>query len=113
MNKITSFSINKNNKEYKINVGYSKHAYSRKNERCNSINDYVVASNIMALGTGILSRTGKDVAVIDNVNNFTVIFAVEWSRKRDVVDCEIITIINKSNVFVKSKTDIVNVSDLF
>lgn len=113
MNKITSFSINKNSKEYTINVGYSKHAYNRKCQRCVNINDYVIASNIMALGTGILSRTGHDVAVIDAVNNFTVIFAVEWSRSKDVIDCEIITIINKSDVFVKSKTDIVNVSDLF
>lgn len=82
----------------------SHHAMERMSER--NVDKYVVAGNVIALGKeriAELQQNNDEAIVIDEVANVSVV--VGFSKN----NITIITVINKSNVFVKNNTQIYNV----
>lgn len=82
----------------------SQHAIERMEER--KVDKYVVAGNVLALGPERISTLQKnhdEAIIIDEVNNVSVV--VGFSKKSITV----ITVISKSNVFVKNNTQIYNI----
>lgn len=81
----------------------SNHAYRRMQER--NISEYVIAGNILSLGKNRLlqlQKAGDDFIIIDTITNVSIVAGFQGNR------IFIITVIDKSNVFVKSKTQVVN-----
>lgn len=79
----------------------SHHAMERMVER--NVDKYVVAGNVLALGPERISELQKnndEAIIIDEVNNVSVV--VGFGKNR----ITIITVIAKSNVFVKNNTQI-------
>jgi hypothetical protein len=107
---ITEFLI----KGYKIKVHISNHGEKRLRKRIKKssnikadIDEYVVASNILALGKRVIPhcKNNDDVAIIDEDNNITVIAEfIEVSDSEGKVN--IITILDKTNIYVKDTTTI-------
>lgn len=112
MKNITTYTVTKNNEQYFVTVNISNHASKRYKQRGINCNLFAVASNIMALGTGILKKQNEDIAIIDNVNDFTVIANI-GSLDGFKLKVDIITLIDKSSVYVKTGTDIVEIKNLF
>ena len=86
-------------KIYEINA--SNHALKRMTQR--NVDKFVVAGNVIALGEERISelQAQEDEAIIiDEANNVSVVVGF------DAESITIITVINKSNVFVKSNTQI-------
>lgn len=108
---ITSHTINTDDKQYTVNTYMTYHATKRYRERHIDCNMYVLASNIMALGTSILSYDKDDVIIIDKVSGFSLVVGI--NVKGNKVYADIITVIDKSNVFVKSHTKVVKIEELF
>lgn len=82
----------------------SHHAMKRMEKR--NVNKYVVAGNVLALGPERIKelQDNEDEAIIiDEANNVSVV--VGFSEN----NITIITVIDKSNVFVKSNTQIYNI----
>jgi hypothetical protein len=77
------------------------HAIERMNQR--NIDEYVIAGNVIALGEHLINLANKDeeAIVIDEITNTAVVIG---AHKNGMIF--IITVINKSNVFVKNKTKI-------
>lgn len=72
------------------------------------IDEYVIASNILALGKRILlhCENNDDVAIIDNDMNISVI--AEFIKNSDSEgQVRIITILDKTQIYVKEGTTIV------
>lgn len=89
-----------NNLNFMIHA--STHALKRMTQR--NINKYAISGSIIALGKDALLsiQESKDQAIlIDERRNISIVFAVKNYR------IDIITVINKSNVFVKKNTKIV------
>ena len=84
-------------------VRISNHAQKRMQER--NISEYVVAGNILTLGKKRLLQLQKaeeDFIIIDDITKTSIVAGF----KRNTIT--IITVIDKSNIFVKSETQIVN-----
>lgn len=80
----------------------SAHALERMAQR--HVNKSAIAQSITALGKDRLvhlQETGEDAIVIDNDKHISIVFAVKNYQ------IHIITVINKSNVFVKNHTEII------
>ena len=89
-----------NNVNFMIHA--SNHALKRMAQR--NINKYAISGSIIALGKHALVsiQESKDQAIlIDEHRGISIVFAVRNYR------ISIITVINKSNVFVKKNTKIV------
>ena len=110
--KITELRV----KKFKIAVYLSNHAEKRLRKRISTKNDierevdeYVIASNILALGRRIesLCEGNEDVAIIDKDMNVTVV--AEFIKLSDTEgEARIITIIDKTDIYVKEGTTIIN-----
>lgn len=82
----------------------SHHAMERMEER--EVDPYVVTGNVLALGPeriGQLQINNDEAIIIDEVNDVSVVVGVGEQR------ITIITVIAKSNVFVKNNTKIYNI----
>lgn len=82
----------------------SRHAAERMVER--NVDAYVVAGSVLALGPAridALQAEREEAMIIDKENNIAVV--VGFSAEKIVI----ITVINKSNVFVKDNTTICNI----
>jgi len=107
---ITEFLI----KGYRVKVYISNHGEKRLRKRIKNneqfkgnVDEYVVASNILALGKRVIPhcKNNDDVAIIDEDNNISVIAEfVELSDNEGRVN--IITILDKTNIYVKDTTTI-------
>ncbi len=94
-------TINIGRHTYSIRI--SDHANIRMQER--NISSYVVAGNILALGKDQLvelQKTSEDFVIIDTVRNTSIVAGFKGNK------IIIITVIDKSNIFVKDATQIVN-----
>lgn len=99
-NQIASIKIN--NKSY--NVVASRHAEERMIQR--NVDKFVVAGAVLALGPARIAEMQKnrdEAIIIDKNNNTSVVVGFN----PHVIT--IITVINKSNVFVKENTQIYNI----
>jgi len=77
------------------------HAMQRMDER--QVDEYVVTGNVMALGKDRLKELqeqGDDAVIIDEVRDIAVVFGFNKNK------VTIITVINKSNIWVKDGTQI-------
>lgn len=77
------------------------HAMERMSER--NVSAYVVTSNVLALGPEKLldlQSKHEEAIVIDELHNCAVVIAFKGNTVK------VVTVINKSNVFVKSNTRI-------
>lgn len=82
----------------------SRHAMERMEQR--NVDKYVIAGNVLALGPERISelqRNNDEAIIIDEVNHVSVVVGF---GKNNIT---IITVIAKSNVFVKNNTQIYNV----
>lgn len=87
-----------------FDVVASRHAMERMEQR--NVDKYVIAGNVLALGPERISelqRNNDEAIIIDEVNHVSVVVGF---GKNNIT---IITVIAKSNVFVKSNTQIYNV----
>lgn len=87
-----------------INISASGHAIDRMQEY--EVNKYVVSGNVLALGPeriAELQQKREEAIIIDEVTNISVVVGFSWKT------VTIITVIPKSNVFVKSNTQIYNI----
>ena len=78
------------------------HSIERMKQR--NIDEYVVTGNILALGKERLlklQQTQEEAIIIDELTNTSIVIAF----KKNTI--KVVTVINKSNVFVKSNTMIV------
>jgi len=109
--KITEFVIRK----FKVSVYLSNHAEKRLRKRIRTndtfekeIDEYVVASNILALGKKVINHceNNDDVAIIDNDMNISVI-AEFIKLSDDEGEVRIITVLDKTQIYVKEGTTIV------
>lgn len=80
----------------KISVRASEHALERMEER--KVDKFAVAGAIIALGERLEALRGQEAIVIDKEKDLAVVFGITKNT------ANIITVINKSNVFVKSNT---------
>ena len=97
----TLATIKINKKVYKITA--TMHGIKRMNER--KVYEYLVSSSILALGEKRLSelqKTKEEIIIIDKENKISTIIAFLENSIR------VITVIDKSKVFVKTGTKIVN-----
>lgn len=108
---ITSHTISTGDTQYLVHTYMSQHALKRYRQRHIDYNMYVLASNIMALGTSILNYDKDELIIIDKVSGFSLVVGIRV--KSEKVYANIITVIDKSNVFVKSHTKVVNIEELF
>lgn len=108
---ITSYTVTNQHNQYTVNTYMTRHALERYKERNIDCNMYVLASNIMALGTKILKYDKQELIIIDKVSGFSLVVSVNIKDTRIFAD--IVTVIDKSNVFVKSHTKIVKIEELF
>lgn len=82
----------------------SEHSYLRMIER--NVDMYVITGEIISLGKrifGIKTNGYDEGIIIDKTRNIAVVFGVEGNVVK------IITVINRSNVFVKTGTRIFNI----
>ena len=94
-------TINIEGNTYSIRI--SNHAQKRMEQR--NISSYVIAGNILSLGKERLIELQKmedDFIIIDDITRTSIVAGF----KRNTIT--IITVIDKSNIFVKSETQIVN-----
>lgn len=94
---LSQIKINKQSFSIRATV----HSIERMNER--GISEYVVTGNILALGDEILKdmqEKQEEAIVIDKVTNTAIVIGF----KKNTI--KVITVINKSNVFVKDNTRI-------
>ncbi len=112
-NIITSYTVNKDNKLYFVDVVMSNHAKRRYIQREIKCNTYGIASNIMALGTQILSRINHEVCIIDKLNGFTIMCVIKRKEHTNRLTVIIKTVIDKSDVFVMTGTDTIKIEHLF
>ncbi len=90
--------------QLKINgISYSiratAHAMQRMDER--EIDEYVVSGNIMALGKDKITElqsNNDEAIIIDELKNVAIVIGFKGNR------IYVITVINKSNVYVKDNT---------
>lgn len=90
--------------QLKINgISYSiratAHAMQRMDER--EIDEYVVSGNIMALGKDKITElqsNNDEAIIIDELKNVAIVIGFKGNR------VYVITVINKSNVYVKDNT---------
>lgn len=108
---ITSYTVTNQHNQYTVNTYMTYHANKRYRERHIDCNMYVLASNIMALGTKILNYDNQELIIIDKVSGFSLVVGI--NVKGTKVYADIITVIDKSNVFVKSYTKVVEIEELF
>lgn len=108
---ITSHTISVQDEQYTVYTYMSYHALKRYKQRQIDCNMYVLASNIMALGTSILNYDKDELIIIDKISGFSLVVGINVKCSRIYAD--IITVIDKSKVFVKSHTKIVNIDELF
>ncbi len=109
--KIAETKIIKNNRVDTFEIRMTEHSYNRMHER--GIDENVIAGNIIALGDKVndINKNGYDeAAIIDKVNNVAIIFAVYTNKEINENIVKIITVINKSNVWVKDNTKILNIN---
>jgi hypothetical protein len=88
-----------NNRTYSIRA--TIHAIERMAER--NIDEYTVVGNILLLGEETitnLQRTNSEAIIIDNDKNVSIVIAFCKNK------IKVVTVINKSNVFVKQGTTI-------
>lgn len=81
----------------------TRHALERMAQR--NVDEYVVTGNVLALGKDRLLKLQElqeDVIIIDEVKKVSIVMTFV----RNTI--KIITVIDKSNVFVKNNTEIVN-----
>ena len=84
-----------------IDIIASRHAMKRMIER--NVDKYITASAVLALGherIAELQDNNDEAIVIDKANNMSVVLGFN----KNVIT--IITVINRSNVFVKNNTEI-------
>ena len=101
---ITLLKFSYNGIEFQIRA--TEHSLERYKE--NGIDKNIVCGDIVALGKERLYKyadQGDDVAIIDKENNLTVIITFEGNQIR------IRTVIDKSNVWVKTGTRIFNLQN--
>ena len=110
---VTTYTITKDDRLYFVEVIMTSHAQKRHSERKIKLNGYGIAGNIMAMGTKILSRVNHDVCIIDPVNEVTIIVAIDREGKSNTLTASVVTVIDKSDVFVKKHTDVVKIDELF
>ena len=82
----------------------TNHSLERMEQR--NVDEYLVISNIMGLGAETIERlqtNNEEAIIIDNNTNTSIV--IGFSKKAITV----ITVINKSNVFVKTGTEIVRI----
>lgn len=87
------------NKTYSIRA--TAHALERMQQR--NVNEYVVTGNIIALGPEELKRlqeSGEEAIIIDEDKNISIVIGFKSNR------IYVITVIDKSNVFVKRGTTV-------
>ena len=92
-------TIKINKEQYSIRATF--HSLERMEQR--KIDEYVITGNILALGEETLKelqRTQEEAIIIDETTNSSVVIGF----KKNTI--KVITVINKSNVFVKSNTRI-------
>lgn len=86
-----------------VNIKASGHAMERMNER--GVDKYVIAGSVLALGPeriAALQASREEAIIIDEVNNVSVVIGCNPKT------VTIITVIGKSNIFVKNNTQIYN-----
>ena len=83
-----------------FSIRASVHALERMSER--KIDEYVVTGNVLALGKKLveLKEANTEVIIIDEETNSSVVIGF----KKNTI--KVITVIDKSNVFVKTGTHI-------
>jgi hypothetical protein len=88
-------------KNKNFQVVTTQHAIERMNQR--NIDEYVIAGNIIALGEHLikLANHNEEAIVIDEITNTATVIGAHSNGMIFVI-----TVINKSNVFVKNKTKI-------
>ncbi len=99
MNNKCLAQIKINNKSYSIRA--TIHAIERMNQR--NVDEYVVAGTVLSLGEARilkLQQQEEDAIIIDKEKNIAVVITFQNNT------IKIVTVINKSNVFVKSNTTI-------
>ena len=90
-----------NNKDYSVRA--SAHAIQRMQER--KVDSYIVTGNILSLGEERilkLQEKGEEAILIDENTNTSIVFGFKGNR------IQVITVIDKANVFVKRGTLVVN-----
>lgn len=98
-NLMDSFTINNQT----FNIILTNHAVKRLQER--NIDKFQAIGAIMAIGQNKILEykdTNKDIMVIDKQNNFSIVATIEG---QDIV---IITLIDKSDIYVKEGTTAIN-----
>lgn len=83
-------------------VRATEHALKRMKQR--SIDEYVVVGNVLALGKERLlqlQERDEEAIIIDEQKEVSIVIAFEQNK------IIVITVIDKSNVFVKNNTEIV------
>lgn len=91
-----------NNKVFELHI--SKHAVERIIERNMNVNTIIQDIELLALNNATeLNFNNNDMLIIDKSNNLSVVFAIEYNY------IKIITVIDKSNIFIKSNTKIFKV----
>ena len=86
-----------NGKEYKVVT--TRHAEQRMSQR--HIDKYLIAGNIISLGSEKLERLQnewEEAIIIDKEKGFSMVIAFYPNQ------IKLVTVIDKTNVFVKSKT---------
>ena len=112
---ITTYTIatTRSNKLYTINVNLTTHAQKRYKQRHIKVNKFAIAANIMAIGKEILNRTNRSIAIIDDINNISVIAEAIKVEGSDAINVDIITIIDKSDIFVRKQDTVIKLSEMF
>jgi hypothetical protein len=89
---------------YKFSLRITAHAQQRVDER--NIDEYVLAGEVLALGKNLIKlyKTQDEAIIIDKIKNISVVVGF----KKNTI--KIITVIDKSNVFVKSNTEIFKIA---
>ena len=92
--------ININKVQYSIRA--TAHSLDRMAER--GIDEYVVTGNILALGEKLqkLQKEQEEAIIIDEITNTSIVIGFNKNT------IKVITVINKSNVWVKNNTTIIN-----
>lgn len=105
MFEITTYTVANDHHNWSVKVQASKHAQKRFDQRNIDVDWFVLAADVMSLGKSILSRIGRDVAVIDKKHDITIIVEIARIGKREC-EVNIITILDKADCFVKNGTEI-------
>ena len=98
-NIMDSFTINNQT----FNIILTNHATQRFHQR--GLDKFQIIGSILALGEKTIlhyQNSNKDLMVIDKINNFSIVASINGN------DIVIITLIDKSDIFIKEGTTAIN-----